>query len=109
MNAGVLGDGGSLADQALAAPEPSLNPEIVPSRPPRKAIAVDFLGVYDNAWLALHYMRLPAKAGPENASKSLIMTGSLASYTDDPSVTDYDAAKCELLLVAVFGGFELGN
>ncbi|KIW65144.1 hypothetical protein PV04_07426 [Phialophora macrospora] len=93
LNAGVEGDKGSIADQVRAAPEPSLDSDVVPIRPPRKGIAVNFLGVYDNCWLALHYMRLPAKVGPPEASKSLIMTGSLASYVDMPTNTDYNAAK----------------
>ncbi|KAJ9615809.1 hypothetical protein H2200_001886 [Cladophialophora chaetospira] len=93
LNAGIEGDKGSIADQVLAAPEPSLESDIIPTRPPRRGTAVNFLGVYDNCWLALHYMRLPAQAGPANASKSLIMTGSLASYADMPTNTDYNAAK----------------
>jgi 5'-hydroxyaverantin dehydrogenase len=102
LNAGIEGDKGSIADQVLAAPEPSLDSDVVPVRPTRKGTAVNFLGVYDNCWLALHYMRLPAKVGPPKASKSLIMTGSLASYADMPTNTDYNAAKCEYFAVLLF-------
>ena len=97
LNAGVMGDKGSLTDQVLAAPEPSLESHVVPKRPTRKATAVNFLGVYDNCWLALHYMRLPAKFGPARAQKSLILTGSTAGYGDFPGATDYNASKCKPL------------
>ena len=100
LNAGIEGDKGSITDQVLAAVEPSLESAVVPARPPRKGTAVNFLGVYDGCWLALHYMRLAAKTGPANASKSLIMTGSLASYADMPTNTDYNAAKCKHYLLS---------
>lgn len=87
LNAGIEGDKGSLADQVLAAAEPSLGSDVVPLQPARRGTSVNFLGTYDGCWLALHYFRLPAKAGPANASKSLIMTGSLASYADMPTNT----------------------
>jgi NAD(P)-dependent dehydrogenase (short-subunit alcohol dehydrogenase family) len=94
LNAGVTGDGGSIVDQVLAAPEPFLESDVLPAQPSRPAVAVNYLGVYDGCWLALYYMRLPAKAGPANLSKSLIMTGSLASYGDMPFSQDYGSSKC---------------
>ncbi|KIW92194.1 uncharacterized protein Z519_07178 [Cladophialophora bantiana CBS 173.52] len=94
LNAGIGGDRGSLTDQVFAAPEPSLDPDVVPTRPTRKAAAVNFLGVYDNCWLALHYMRLPSEVDPTGAPhKSIIMTASLAAYADMPNSSDYNASK----------------
>lgn len=97
LNAGVQGDVGNIASQVLAAPKPSLDTGVIPKRPERKGAAVNFLGVYDGCWLALHYMQLPANVGPANVQKSLIVTGSLASYSDMPHATDYNAAKCKSL------------
>jgi NAD(P)-dependent dehydrogenase (short-subunit alcohol dehydrogenase family) len=95
LNAGITGGFNSITDFVLAAPEPSVEENVIPERPKRTAIAVNLLGMYDGAWLALHYMRLPAKDGSTNASKSLILTGSLASYIDQPYATDYNASKCK--------------
>jgi NAD(P)-dependent dehydrogenase (short-subunit alcohol dehydrogenase family) len=78
LNAGVGGDKGSIVEQVLAAPEPSFGTGLVPERPSRKGALIMYGGVYDNCWLALHYMRLPAMSGSNEVQKSLIITGSLA-------------------------------
>ncbi|OAP63813.1 hypothetical protein AYL99_03040 [Fonsecaea erecta] len=94
LNAGIEGDRGSLTDQVLAAPEPSLDPDVIPTRPTRKGAAVNFLGIYDNCWLALHYMRLPSKVDSANAQhKTIVLTASLAAYGDMPASSDYNASK----------------
>jgi NAD(P)-dependent dehydrogenase (short-subunit alcohol dehydrogenase family) len=95
LNAGVSGIVGPLTKQVLDAPEPSLDAQALPERPRRSAIDVNFLAMYDGAWLALHYMRLPTKDGSPDAQKSLIFTGSMASYVDQPYATDYNSSKCE--------------
>jgi 5'-hydroxyaverantin dehydrogenase len=94
LNAGVSGIVGPLTEQALAAPDPSLESDTLPERPARSAVAVNFLGMYDGAWLALHYMRLPTRDGSTDAQKALIFTGSMASYADQPYATDYNSSKC---------------
>jgi NAD(P)-dependent dehydrogenase (short-subunit alcohol dehydrogenase family) len=78
LNAGVGGDKGSIVEQVLAAPGPSFGPGPLPERPNRKGSLIMYGGVYDNCWLALHYMRLPAASGSKDMQKSLIITGSLA-------------------------------
>jgi 5'-hydroxyaverantin dehydrogenase len=95
--AGIEGDKGSLTDQVLAAPEPSLDVDAVPAEPPHLAIQVNLSGLYKNAWLALYYMRLPSQGAgtAPTSSKSLILISSMAGYSDMPTNTDYNASKCK--------------
>jgi len=93
--AGIEGDKGSLTDQVLAAPEPTLDVDAVPAEPPHLAIQVNLSGLYKNAWLALYYMRLPSQGAgtAPTSSKSLILISSMAGYSDMPTNTDYNASK----------------
>lgn len=93
--AGTEGGVGSLTDQVLAAPVPSLDEDAVPLRPGHRAIDVNLRGQYENAWLALHYMRLPSKVEAAKKTKSLILTSSMSAYVDMPTHSDYNASKCK--------------
>lgn len=96
--AGLEGDKGSLTDQVLAAPEPSLNPAATPVAPRHLALNVNLIGLYNCAWLALYYIRLPSNVQTASTfSKSLILVSSMAGYVDMPTNSDYNASKCRFI------------
>lgn len=99
LYAGVVGDTGSLTDQVVAAKKSSNNGED-PVCPKHKGIEVNFRGLYETAWLGLYYMQGLQSEGERSPSpiKSLILVGSLGSYTDSPPYSDYNSAKCKYTL-----------
>lgn len=108
--AGVMGEQGSLVDQVLNSrtwSEDSGWSE--PLKPRHPATDINLLGVYDCAYVALHYMA--SSSEPTNGSqkeagrketKSLMLVSSTAAYTDSPMFPDYQVSKCECSLCAPF-------
>ncbi|KAL1898575.1 hypothetical protein Sste5346_003479 [Sporothrix stenoceras] len=91
--AGVVGDAGNLTDQVIAAKK-ATNSGDDPVCPRHVALEVNFRGLYETAWLALYYMQGAQSEGDNlSPTKSLILVGSLGSYTDSPPYSDYNAAK----------------
>jgi NAD(P)-dependent dehydrogenase (short-subunit alcohol dehydrogenase family) len=90
--AGVIGEPGSLVDKITDARKEGH------TEPPdlrHSAIDVNFIAIYNSAYLALWYMSLNTKSGKE-AKKSLIFVSSTIAYVDGPLFVDYATSKGKL-------------
>ena len=81
--AGTDGEAKGLIDIVDALGPPSLDGDGPGPRPPLKAVDVNLYGVYNSAYLALYYFRLPS---PSKSPKSLIFVSSMMGYIDLPYV-----------------------
>ncbi|KAK3117638.1 hypothetical protein LTR53_000766 [Teratosphaeriaceae sp. CCFEE 6253] len=91
--AGVSGHRKNLVDAVLQeAGDPSLGS--LPDEPPKTAMEVNLTGVYNCAYLAMHYFRMPL---PESTTpqpkKSLVLVSSMMGYVDCTYNTDYGVSK----------------
>lgn len=102
LSAGREGDMGSMMEQVLVLPEPSMDSDTIPPQPKQAAIEVNLKGLVNSAWLSLYYMRLPSKVPiAEPTSKALTVVSSIAGYADMPYNQDYNASKCESIVFAL--------
>ncbi len=94
--AGVTAEHGSIMDH-LVDVKPSLEND--PTPPRIQSLSINLIGVYNSAYLALNYFRLPSLSSQptdipsSSADKSLIFINSLAGYVDFPSHTTYNVSK----------------
>ena len=71
----------------------SLDSDPTPARPAHRALDINLIGVYISTYLALHYFRLPSKAGSADFKKSLVLISSMTGYMDLPYNTGYATSK----------------
>ncbi|MCJ1360454.1 MAG: hypothetical protein MMC33_010459 [Icmadophila ericetorum] len=98
--AGVIGEQEGLVDQVIRSRTRTEDTYwIEPTKPRHPAIDVNLLGIYDCAYVALHYMASNSESAGSvregahpHSTKSLILVSSTAAYIDSP-FADYQVSK----------------
>lgn len=90
--AGIAGNHKNMIDSALEEPQPTVDGVSTPARPYLKTVDVNLTGVYQCAYLALYYFRLPSQP-TQTFKKSLVLVSSIFGYMDVPNNTGYNVSK----------------